>query len=121
MEMNALLIQLVLAVLAAIGGGLLALFVKGKQELGKAADVVMPESWHWVLEKAAEIAVRAAEQYFDPGANGDKLNWAIEYVFDYMDKAGYELSDADRNLIQGAIEKAVYELKREWGKLPETF
>jgi len=113
------LVTLIIALIGAVSGGLLALFAKGKQEVKEQIDEHMPDDWRWSLEAAAEIAVRAAEQMFDAGANGDKLEYAIDYIFDYMAKIGFELSEADRNLVQGAIEKAVYELKQEWHKLPD--
>jgi hypothetical protein len=112
-------VTLIIALIGAVAGGLLTLFVKGKKGVKEEIDRIVPDEWHWALENGARIAVKAAEQLFDEEANGDKLDWAIKYVFDYMDKVGLALNESDRLLIQGAIEKAVYDLKQEWHKLPD--
>lgn len=113
------LVTLIIALIMAVGGGLVTLFVKGKQKVKETIDKHVPDDWRWTLEAAAEIAVRAAEQMFEKGANGDKLEYAIDYVFAYMEKLGFPLNESDRHLIQGAIEKAVWALKNEWRRLPD--
>lgn len=58
------------------------------------------------LEAAARVAVYAAEQIFNSGDNGKKLDYAIDQVV----KAGFDL---DIETIRAAVEQAVYELKAE--------
>jgi hypothetical protein len=100
--------SLVVPFIALIAGALLAMFITLKAQVKEEVDKVVPPAWDWILEQAAAIAVRAAEQLFIE--NAEKLEYALGYVEKYLDGFGIQV---DPVLIRGAIEAALIKFKKE--------
>ena len=66
--------------------------------------------WSWVLDEAARMAVRAAEQMKLADIIGDKKQYAVATVDAFLKEKGFTV---DLSLIEAAIEAAVL---REFGK-----
>jgi hypothetical protein len=96
--------SIVLAVLAAVVG-YVALQLRG---LKNAAQDAIAPNWRWLLEDAADTAVRVADQI--KTENTDKLEWAIEYVDKFLAQNHIEL---DAVLVRGAVEDAYLAFKTE--------
>ncbi len=94
--------NIVLAVLAAVVG-YVALQLRGLKNA--ARDAIAP-NWRWLLEDAADTAVRVADQI--KTENTDKLEWAIDYVDKFLAQNHIEL---DEVLVRGAVEDAYLEFK----------
>ncbi len=71
------------------------------------------QEFSWILQQAAEIAVRAAEQMVPgSGTGAQKLVIATDYVFAFLEQRGIKITPVVKTLIRAAIEAAVLELKK---------
>lgn len=96
---------LIVSIIAAVVG-----YVAAKIQDGKLfARAQVGPQWAWLINDAANIAVKAAQQQFSE--NIDKRTYAVNWAADYLAKLGMKV---DRTIIIGAIEAAVHDLNYDY-------
>lgn len=89
---------------------------RARQLLAKGiADIssLSPQQAMEILEQVAGAAVLAAQQIYAANEGEQKMDFARQYVVDFLEEFGITL---DVGLVVGAIEAAIYQAKLEYGE-----